>query len=375
MTKDIQQDYFTGSLIGLAIGDAMGAPVEFMQPQPSREYRRTRPPGYRPGAQCTPEALAEEEADQEKRRAYYRARGYPESGLRPKPPAPDEIFPPRLAPPMITPPVMGFRTGGPHNVSLGEWTDDTAMAIALAEALIEKEGYDALAIMNNWDSWRRTGAFGTRPHCFDIGTTTAVALRDFYNSQDEPYPTRPESHGMCGPRCAGNGGIMRLAPAVIFGQGREIAPEEKRAQAISLSTKQSHLTHAEPICDEYAALLGALLFDLAPAPSRDEAQIIFLEAWRGLTPQEQVVPKNSGYVATTYKAALWAVHETDSFERAILAAVNLGGDADTIGAVTGQIAGALYGYAAIPEAWTRGLVQHNHLHALAKLLYSSGSIV
>ena len=301
-----QEDALVGTLIGLAVGDALGAPVEFMQPR--------------------------------------RIVGEP---------------------PSLSPPVTDFRTGGQHQVCLGEWTDDTAMAVALGEALVARRGFDATSIMDNWLAWYRTGAFGTRDWCFDIGNSTSGALDAYMNARRLTGVARADSHGARGPWAAGNGGIMRLAPAVVFAFSLDLESEQRRLHAIDLAVRQSHLTHSEPECDAYAARLGALLHDLIAAKTEHEAEARIDADYGELPESAKRNPDNSGYVKTTYQAAIWAVATTSSFEAAVLRAVNLGGDADTIGAVAGQIAGACRGAAAIPERWREHVVAGNRLNSLA----------
>lgn len=298
---------FIGSFIGLAIGDAMGAPVEFQQPKRQAEQ-------------------------------YSKDMGS------------EPLF--------LSPLVQGYQQGGAHQVRIAEWTDDTAMACAIAESLLQQGSYDPRAIMSEWSHWYRTGKHGTRGYCFDIGLATSAALRRFIETDQ----ASPETCGSVGPNAAGNGGIMRLAPAVIFQQGNH----PSRERAINLAEKQSRLTHGEQICDTYARILGGVIWDLATAETNLEWDTIIAREFDQLG---QLKLSNSGYVKTTYEAALWAIATSQTFEEAILKAVNLGGDADTIGAVTGQIAGARWGYQSIPEDWRANLVRHDHLYQLAHRLY------
>ena len=158
---------------------------------------------------------------------------------------------------------------------------------------------------------------------------------------------------------SGNGGIMRLAPAVIANHG-------DLEKAIEDSVNQSRITHASDECCLFANLLARVIY--AGDPFIDEVSQHILSddtAWIDL--------KTWGYVRHTFHAAMWAARNSDSFEECLLLAVNLKGDADTIGAVAGQIAGAMYGYQAIPERWLSKLVWHDEMVTMANKLYELGS--
>lgn len=241
------------------------------------------------------------------------------------------------------PPVTDMVGGGPFDLRPGQWTDDTSMAICLAESLCERQGWDPVDCMNRFVNWRDHGYASCTGHCFDIGITTRAAL-DRYLASGEPYA------GSTDPRTSGNGGIMRLAPAVIAAGDAETARR--------LAMLQSRLTHASPECDHYAAAFADLLVtgDPAtaadtPAPGAAEADI-----------------RSSGYVRHTYEAAIWAVRGAADFRDAVLRAVNLGDDADTVGAVAGQIAGRLWGAGAIPAGWLDRLAWRDRLTELADRL-------
>ncbi len=92
-----------------------------------------------------------------------------------------------------------------HDIKIGEWTDDTSMALCLAQSLIYKSGFDANNQMQNYLSWYEDGYFSTRDRCFDVGNTVAQALRN-YKSTKEPFS------GIRGDKNSGNGSLMRLAP-------------------------------------------------------------------------------------------------------------------------------------------------------------------
>ena len=245
-------------------------------------------------------------------------------------------------------PVSDMIGGGPFQLEPGQWTDDTSMAICLANSLIHRQAWDPRDCMNRFVNWRDTGYASCTGSCFDIGLTTSSALNRFLRDGD-PYA------GSKDPASSGNGGIMRLAPAVIA------LPDDQDA-AVACAILQSRTTHASAECLELAAGLAKILhsgelgaggLDVQEISNRVEDQI-----------------KSSGYVRHTLEAAVWSVATTDTFGSAILRAVNLGDDADTVGAVTGQIAGRIYGINAIPTNWLSKLAWRDDLINLARRLYA-----
>jgi ADP-ribosylglycohydrolase len=168
---------------------------------------------------------------------------------------------------------------------------------------------------------------------------------------------------------AGNGSLMRLAPAVI-------AAGSDRMRAMRDAADQSRLTHGAQeavwACRHFAvilheAMMGAgksevLAPRLLPQEAPEKIRRLAAMDWR---PVERAAISSSGYVVETLEAALWAVSTTGSFDEAVLLAVNLGGDADTVGAVTGQLAGALYGKTAIRPSWLERIAWGEWIAALA----------
>ena len=242
--------------------------------------------------------------------------------------------------------LTGIVGGGPFNLKPGEWTDDTSMALCLAESLLHDPHLDAADLMGRWLRWYREGYNSCTGHCFDIGTQTREALARWEKTRKLP----PNTNG------AGNGSIMRLAPVVIRWH-------EDEGTAMRLARLQSSATHNNTECVKYAGILASTLFHnihgmvaRTPGPSG--------------VPREQV--KSTGYVLDTFDASMWAVANTQSFKDALILAVNLGDDADTVGAVTGQIAGSLYGLSGIPSEWLAKLVWKDKIISLADQLYEAG---
>ncbi|MGN6818061.1 MAG: ADP-ribosylglycohydrolase family protein, partial [Sphingomonas sp.] len=244
------------------------------------------------------------------------------------------------------PPLTDMVGGGPFNLKPGEWTDDTAMALALADTLIHCGRVDEADLMARFVRWRDEGEYSCTGTCFDIGMTVSAALASWKR-------TGNPIAGSTAAESAGNGSLMRLAPVAVRYWNERIALRDAAA-------RQSRVTHgaAEAVdaCVGYAELLADAIAGegrarvLAPrqfglAPKIDG---ILGGDWRG---RSRHSISSSGYVAHSLEAALWSVGSTPDVPQAILAAANLGGDADTAAAIAGQLAGAIYGASGIPATW------------------------
>ena len=253
--------------------------------------------------------------------------------------------------------------GGPFKLPPGYWTDDTAMALALADSLGASETLDCRDLMDRFVKWWRDGDYSCNGHCFDIGNTTRQAL-DRYRRTGDPLA------GSTDPRSAGNGSLMRLAPVALrFWQNRP--------RLVAAAAEQSRTTHgaeeAVDACRAFAELLAEAIAGtprtnvLAPRPFEGAAAIaqVMAGSWRG-RPREKI--RSSGYVVHTLEAALWSVARTGDFRNAVLLAANLADDADTVAAVTGQLAGALYGLSGIPDEWLERVAWRDRLLQAARRL-------
>jgi ADP-ribosylglycohydrolase len=259
------------------------------------------------------------------------------------------------------PPLADMVGGGPFHLKPGEWTDDTSMALALGYSLAESGVFDPDDCMARFVAWYRSGTYSCTGTCFDIGVATRTALRQF-QSDGNPFA------GSTDPQSAGNGSLMRLSPVPIW------AARRGEAVIADVARRQSCLTHGaqecQAACEGFAlltarAILGAsrveilapLAFDGPPGIAE-----VFAGSWREKS-RDQIA--SSGYVVHSLEAALWSIGNTHCFEDAVLLAANLGDDADTVAAITGQLAGALYGASGIPAAWRGRLAWHNEIERLA----------
>jgi ADP-ribosyl-[dinitrogen reductase] hydrolase len=240
---------------------------------------------------------------------------------------------------------------------LGEWTDDTAMAVELASSLADQGGYDEDDVFGRYALWARS-----RPK--DIGATVAAALRRS-RSPAEARAAGAAYHEAEG-KSAGNGSLMRTVPIAIRYRSDPGAIER-------FSRLDSTLTHHDPVaadaCTWFNLTVAALIQGRRPPQSLSEvarvaeAAIAADEAELALAAKEQ-----RGFVLTTLRIAFRAAFGHDAFEPAVVFAVNLGGDADTNGAVTGALAGARFGADAIPQRWIEPLLRKEVVSGLANRL-------
>jgi ADP-ribosyl-[dinitrogen reductase] hydrolase len=246
--------------------------------------------------------------------------------------------------------------GGPFGLQPGQWTDDTAMALALADSLLANEDFDPRDLMMRFVDWSENGTYSCSGECFDIGNTVDDALRRFEATGD------PLS-GSTDPISAGNGALMRLAPIAL-------RHWNDRTALMNVAELQTRTTHGAAEAVFASRLFAAMLADaIGGRPLREilaeHADLGPRFPWRG-THRAEI--RGSGYVMQSLQAAVWAVSRTTDFRSAILLAANLGEDADTTAAITGQLAGAVYGLSGIPEAWLRRVAWSDRLMKTAQHL-------
>lgn len=292
---------FTGCLVGLAVGDALGAPLEFMgRDRVRQQYGR----------------------------------------------------------------VTEMLGGGWLRLHPGEYTDDTEMALCLAYSIVERGYFDPEDVVRRFVQWLDSGPK-------DVGITTRSSLTKVRNGIPWEEASRL-THEELGGKSASNGGLMRCPPVGLLD-----ARDEDVLIADSLIS--CRLTHWHPAagwsCVALNLAIAALVQDMPKAEllpwllPRIDNQTVQLALERA--PELSVgVVRASGYVVDCLQAAFWAYFTTDSFEDALVAVVNLGEDTDTAGAVCGALAGAAYGYEAIPPRWRDTLIGREEIVGLAERIHA-----
>lgn len=338
------KDRARGMLVGLAVGDALGAPVEFL-PEPSSEHIKQ----------------------------------------------------------------MGEKIEHFHKnyrAAKGVWTDDTEMALCIADSLLVNGGYDSYDMMRRFTAWSEEGyrtADGRAAS--DVGRQTMRAIEDFAR-----YPVvSMDEAGQA--ESAGNGPIMRLAPVVLAnmpadGRGMTLGeayrrgmlatePDDADGRFIGLDEITPTLRMAELSCREthdnpiacmvtelfatmlYSAMCGLSKLNIAAYCSRwilnEEYFNCYVEHVtelidRAVNNEKYALEDLGGYIVDTFAIALWGLMNFDSFREGMLAVIRLGGDTDTNAACYGQLAGAYYGYEAIPAEWRDEVYLGGEITELAEQL-------
>ena len=227
---------------------------------------------------------------------------------------------------------------GSWNQPPGTFSDDTSMTLATAYAIKEKKSIDLEAIMENFVAWFRDGRFTPDNNCFDIGRTTAKALETYARTGSLEKAAQTDE------RSNGNGSLMRILPLIFTN-----ANDDDIAKVSALS--HGHKISIEG-CLIYVhigreILKGRELKDILKNLKLSE----IYKRIKILDQLEESDIKSTGYVVYSLEASLWCLLKSSSYEEAVLRAVNLGDDTDTVGAITGGLAGLIYGYEAIPKEW------------------------
>lgn len=262
---------------------------------------------------------------------------------------------------------------GSHKVPLGTWSDDTSLMIATLDSIIENKNIDFDDIMYKFCEWFSYAKYTATDELFDIGISTRKAILNF---------NRGESAIKCGPTGLyenGNGSLMRILPFVYYLKYNDLPYEEK----INLIKNASSITHGHEIsclgCQIYSDYLNMLLDGIDKFQAIEMLKKINYDKYysdESVKQYSQILKgdlksigindiKSSGYVVDTLEASLWCTLNNDSYEEAVITAVNLGEDTDTIGAITGSINGIIYGKNSIPERWLNNLQKKEYLQELA----------
>jgi ADP-ribosylglycohydrolase len=260
-------------------------------------------------------------------------------------------------------PVSHMRGFGTYMQPAGTWSDDSSMALCSLESLTK--GYDLADMMSRFRNWSYDAYMTPHGATFDIGFTCADAISAFKMSGDHT------TCGMSHERSNGNGSLMRIMPLSLATVGSE------PAQIIAKNYAVSGLTHghirSQLCCAIYSLMVSRIVAgdDLRTAHAFAVAQVDVpddeQEALAGILSGECMsrdrdLVRSSGYVVHSLEASLWCVANHSNYAEATLAAVNLGGDTDTTGAIAGGLAGLLYGE--IPNQWWREIARHEDLDVL-----------
>ena len=285
-----------------------------------------------------------------------------------------------------TSPVLNMRGFGTHDMPAGTFSDDTSMSIAALDAIKGGE-LDYLAVMRNFSDWCFSAKYTATGETFDIGGTCYRAISDFVSSG----AVSAFGHGETGEFSCGNGGLMRIHPFSLYAY----YTTDDIVERLKIIHDATALTHAHPRCIVGSGIYSIILWELLDgggkeAITRGAEQALgiyskksklfpssivnetehFIRIFEALSIEDGAFEiqeseiRSTGYVVDTLEAALWSVMTTKDYRSAVLRAVNLGSDTDTVGAVTGGIAGALYGSGGIPREWLSELIGKEHIESM-----------
>ena len=275
-------------------------------------------------------------------------------------------------------PVTDMEGYGTYPVPAGAWSDDTSMSLAALDAL-SKEEFSWDDVMINFGKWLQEGEYTPTGECFDAGMTCVRAILNYFNNK-----LSTNECGESSEHSNGNGSLMRIHPFVLYASLTMLnGNSEDYWSWMGFIKQASSLTHAHDRsvmgCTIYGYILTFLMReasgeslkkgiefagkDLDYLPEFEHYKRIFDPDFDKL-PESEI--KSSGYVVDTLEAAVWCLLTTDSYEKCVLKAVNLGDDTDTVAAVAGGLAGLLYGYDAIPQKWIDRLIKRDYIEDLCE---------
>ena len=270
--------------------------------------------------------------------------------------------------------MVGF---GSYPVPAGAWSDDTSMTLAALDSLASGR-VDFDEIMENFVRWCAEDDYTPTGEMFDIGRTCLTAIRNYLATDGKPAL----ACGLTDEHSNGNGSLMRIHPFVLYAYVNHLP----FAAWLLLVRNGSAITHAHDRAALGCLIYAFVLHEILKDPNKESVGLglkraeCHLRECGELSHYKRLLDENfadldrseiksSGYVVDTLEAAVWCLLTTDDYRSCVLKAVNLGGDTDTIAAVAGGLAGALYGYDGIPKEWRETLIKREYIEALCDRAY------
>ena len=277
-------------------------------------------------------------------------------------------------------PVIDMRGYGSYNVPVGSWSCNSSMMLATMDSISSKNRIDYDDMMTKYSEWISFSKYTSTGEVFDIGRTTLKAISRYqegYNSLES---------GLEGVNDNGNGALMRMLPIAFYAHHLELEEND----IIDLVCRASSLTHGHEIsklgCYIFVRYVMFLLdghdkemsYHLIKMLNYSSFSMEAKNAYNRLLNGDIVgypldCISSSGYVVDTLEAVIWCINNTDNFSQAVIGAINLGDDTDTIGALTGGIAGIIYGMDNIPKDWNNALQKKDYLKLMLTVFIKSFS--
>lgn len=270
---------------------------------------------------------------------------------------------------LINAPLVNMVGGGSHGMPKGSWSDDTSMTLATIDAIIKAQQIDLNEIAKNFIKWIRNAEFTPTEKVFDIGRTTLQAL-----AKIELNVSHPEEAGGKGEYDNGNGSLMRILPVAYYCYSQNYSETE----ILNTVNLVSSITHGHEIsilgCYIYVLIAIELLkgktlkaaykkikkldFSAFSVDSVKRYDRILNEDLKKLKLEDI---SSQGYIVSTLEATLWVLLNTKNYNQAIIGAINLGNDTDTVGACVGGLAGIIYGFESINPQWIETILKYDYI--------------
>ncbi len=270
---------------------------------------------------------------------------------------------------LLKKPVTKMIGNGTYNLPAGTWSDDTSMMIATIDSINAKNGIDLKDIALKFSAFKNHASYTATGEVFDIGNTCRMAIDKFEENREDPT--------LCGIddiNANGNGSLMRILPIAYYAIEKKL----KEYEILELVRQISSMTHAHEISvmgcyfyvryvifllngkDKYSAYSMAKCVDYGMF--KEETQEVYSRLIKDDISKVKVNDiKSTGYIVDSLEAAIWVTLKSENYKEAVIGAINLGGDTDTIGALTGALAGIVYGYDFIPEEWKDAIAKKEYL--------------
>ena len=277
--------------------------------------------------------------------------------------------------------VTGMESGGVYRMPEGTWTDDSSMALAALDSIRELGKVDLADIMTRFVRWYEDGEYTPFGSAFDMGNACSMAIRRFEREHDVT------SCGGTSENSNGNGSLMRIMPACLYAYDRKFSA----AEAVKTVHDIGGLTHnhlrAKIACGLYYFCVKAILdgagslneklqhgldegFAFYEEDAANKVELSYYDRLRdlkGFAALPEAAIKSTGYVVDSIEAAIWSLSRTENFKDCLLVAVNLGDDADTIGAIAGGPAALHYGYDSIPGEWLAVIKRREWIEGVCRM--------
>ena len=270
---------------------------------------------------------------------------------------------------LLKQPVTKMIGNGTYNLPAGTWSDDTSMMIATIDSINAKNTIDLKDIALKFSAFKNHASYTATGEVFDIGNTCRMAIDRFEENREDPT--------LCGLddiTANGNGSLMRILPIAYYAIEKKL----KEYEILELVRQISSITHAHEISvmgcyfyvryvifllngkDKYSAYSMARCVDYGMF--KEETQEAYKRLIKDDISKVKVNDiKSTGYIVDTLEAVIWVTLKSENYKEAVIGAINLGDDTDTIGALTGALAGIIYGYDFIPEEWKDAIAKKEYL--------------